>query len=31
MLLDVAVCLPLEAETVGLIRSVAKNALLSSG
>src|SRR4051794_1998300 len=31
MLLDVAVCLPLEAETVGLIRSVVKNALQSFG
>lgn len=31
MLLDVAVCLPQEAETVGLIRSVVKNALRSLG
>jgi serine/threonine-protein kinase RsbW len=31
MLLDVAVCLPLEAETVGIIRSVVKNALQSFG
>lgn len=31
MLLDVAVCLPREAETVGLIRSVVRNALNSFG
>ncbi|MCA1842832.1 MAG: ATP-binding protein [Actinobacteria bacterium] len=31
MLLDVAVCLPQEAETVGLIRAVVKNALASFG
>jgi serine/threonine-protein kinase RsbW len=31
MLLDVAVCLPLEAETVGIIRSVVKKALRSLG
>ena len=31
MLLDVAVCLPREAETVGLIRNVVKNALRSFG
>lgn len=31
MLLDVAVCLPREAETVGLIRSVVKNSLRSFG
>jgi serine/threonine-protein kinase RsbW len=31
MFLDVAVCLPLEAETVGIIRSVVKNALQSFG
>ncbi|MEW6473978.1 MAG: ATP-binding protein [Actinomycetota bacterium] len=31
MLLDVAVCLPQDAETVGLIRSVVKNALRSFG
>ena len=31
MLLDVAVCLPQEAETVGVIRSVVKNALRSFG
>jgi serine/threonine-protein kinase RsbW len=31
MLVDVAVCLPLEAETVGIIRSVVKNALQAFG
>jgi hypothetical protein len=31
MLLDVAVCLPQEGETVGLIRAVVKNALRSLG
>jgi serine/threonine-protein kinase RsbW len=31
VLLDVAVCLPKEAETVGVIRAVVKNALLSFG
>lgn len=31
MLLDVAVCLPQESETVGIIRAVVKNALRSFG
>ena len=31
MILDVAVCLPKEAETVGLIRSVVRNALATFG
>ena len=31
MILDVAVCLPKEAETVGLIRSVVRNALITFG
>ena len=31
MILDVAVCLPKEAETVGLIRSVVRNALTTFG
>src|SRR5437870_9265829 len=31
MLLDVAVCLPQESETVGIIRAVVKNALGSFG